>query len=334
MKSRVWRLVATLAISALLAVPVRLAAQQQQRANKTRYKLIDLGTLGGPASGFSPFNQVILNEAGVAVGGSDTSTSDPNYPNFNFFVAPNPQDPFIQHALQWQNGVVSDLGALPGTNSSYANWVNASGIAVGNSGNGSIDPLLGWPEVRAVVWKDGQIKDLGTFGGYESSASAINRHGWVVGAATNTVSDTICGLGTQCRAFLWDEKNGMRDLGTLGGPGAFAVFVNDLGQVAGNSFVDATDPFTHAFLWEKGKMQDITTLGGNFSQANYLNNRGQVVGTSTLAGDAITHPYLWDHAKLTDLGTFGGTFGEATWINDGGEVVGQANHAGDVIHTT
>jgi probable HAF family extracellular repeat protein len=127
----------------------------------------------------------------------------------------------------------------------------------------------------------------------------------------------------------------MQDLGTLGtGPGAFAVFVNDRGQVAGNSFIDATDPFIHAFLWEKGKMQDIGTLGGTFSQSNYLNNRGQLVGISTLAGDAVTHPYLWDHGKLTDLGTFGGTFGEATWISNAGEVVGQANHAGDVIHTT
>jgi probable HAF family extracellular repeat protein len=326
--------ITAVAVFATLIFSVSLAAQEMQKVNKPRYKLIDLGTLGGPTSGFSPFSQVILNEAGTAAGGADTSTADPNYPNFNLFVAPNPLDPFIQHAFQWQNGVVTELGALPGTNSSYAEWVNASGEVAGNSENGSIDPLLGWPEIRAVVWKGGQIMDLGTFGGYESSAAAINRHGWVTGTATNSVSDPACGLGTQCRAFLWDEKNGMRDIGTLGtGPDAFAVFVNDLGQVAGISLIDTTDPFSHAFLWEKGKMQDLGTLGGNFSQPNFLNNHGQVVGISTLAGDAITHPYLWDHGKMVDLGTFGGTVGSALWVNEAGEAVGDANHTGDVIHT-
>lgn len=335
MKSRIRMCTTAMAIFTLLAVPGRLAAQQQQKANKPRYKLVDLGTLGGPVSSFGPFNEVILNEAGIAEGGADTSTADPNYPNFSPFIAPDPLDPFIQHAFQWQNGVMTDLGSLPGTNSSYVNWVNAKGVATGNSENGSIDPLLGFPEVRAVVWNNGRITDLGTLGGNESTAAAINRHSWVTGSATNSVSDTACGLGTQCRAFLWDEKNGMRDIGTLGtGPDAFGVFVNDIGQVAGISLIDTTDPFSHAFLWQNGTMQDLGTLGGNFSQPNYLNDRGQVVGISTLAGDAVTHPYLWDHGKMTDLGTFGGTFGEATWINDAGEVVGQANHAGDVIHTT
>ena len=334
MKSRIRMCTTAMAIFTLLVIPVWVAAQQQQKANKPRYKLIDLGTLGGPGSSFGPFNQVILNEAGTAVGGADTSTADPNYPNFSPFIAPNPLDPFIQHAFLWQNGVLTDLGSLPGTNSSYVNWVNASGVAAGNSENGSIDPLLGFPEVRAVVWNSGQMTDLGTLGGNESSAAAINRHGWVVGATTNSVSDTACGLGTQCRAFLWDEKNGMRDIGTLGtGPDAFAVFVNDPGQVAGISLINTTDPFSHAFLWQNGSMQDLGTLGGNFSQPNYLNNQGQVVGSSTLVGDAVTHPYLWDHGKLTDLGTFGGTSGSATWVNEAGEVVGDANQAGDVIHS-
>jgi probable HAF family extracellular repeat protein len=333
MKSRILALISAMTLIAAQASPLWLAAQAQMTKGP-KYKLLDLGTLGGPTSGFSPFSQVILNEAGIAAGGADTSTADPNYPNFSPFIAPNPLDPFIQHALQLQNGVVSDLGALPGTNNSYANWVNENGVVAGNSENGSIDPLQGFPEIRAVVWKSAHIVDLGTFGGYESSAAAINRQGWVTGTATNSVSDTGCGLGTQCRAFLWDEKNGMRDIGTLGtGPDAFAVFVNDIGQVAGLSLIDTTDPFSHAFLWEKGTMQDIGTLGGNFSQPNYLNNQGQVVGISTLAGDAVTHPYLWDHGKLTDLGTFGGTVGSALWVNEVGEIVGDANHAGDVIHT-
>lgn len=322
-----------------LAIPAQLAAQHQplQNAARRSYTLVDLGTLGGPVSNLSPFQSVILNEAGTAVGGSDTSTRDPNYPNFNYLFAPNSQDPFIQHAFQWQNNTLTDLGALPGTNSSYANWVNESGVVVGNSENGSIDPLTGWPEIQPVVWQGGQILPLETFGGYESAAYAINKNGWVVGFTTNSTPDNQClGNGQQCRAVLWRNlKQQPTDLGTLGtGNDAEALFVNDGGQVAGLSNTDPTGTVAHAFFWENGqKMQDIGTFGGNVSLPTHLNNRGQVVGSATFAGETTTHPYLWDQGKLTDLGTFGGTYGTAHWINDAGEVVGEANHTGDVIHT-
>jgi probable HAF family extracellular repeat protein len=189
-------------------------------------------------------------------------------------------------------GVLTDLGALPGVNSSSPNWINERGWIVGNSENGEIDPLIGGTQGHAVLWKEGQIIDLGTLGGYQSLGSAVNNRGQVAGGALNAIPDPpsfgILGfpLGTQFRAFLWEEGV-MRDLGTLGGPDSFALALNECGQVAGNSYTNSTPnattgvPTIHPFLWEQGRMLDLGSLGGTLAFASGLNNRGQVAGVST-----------------------------------------------------
>lgn len=336
MKSRFPRSLTTaMALFAALAIPGGLDAQDRSTNNwHHHYQLIDLGTLGGPLSLYSPFGQVALNNRGAVAGCADTSVSDPNYPNFNPFLTANlfgfaDPDPYIFHGFQWQKGTMNDLGALPGVNSSCVNWVNGRGNAAGLSENGTIDPLTGWPEVGAVVWKDGRVTPLGTLGGNEGFASAMNDRGQVVGPAQNAIPDPISmlGAGTQTRAFLWDEDNGMQDLGTLGGPDAFAAFINEDGEVAGFSFTDSTSsPPQHSFIWKKHRgMRDLGTLGGTFSQATAINNRGQVIGASDLVGGTARHPFLWSRGRLTDLGTLGGSFGNTYSLNDAGEVVGYTN---------
>ena len=138
------------------------------------------------------------------------------------------------------------------------------------SENGAIDPLYPGvvPEINAVLWKDGEIVNLGTIeGGYESNAFAVNDRGQVAGVFLNTIPDSFSPFGLQVRAFLW--QNGvMEDLGTLGGPEASAYFMNERGQVAGTSFInsipnpDTGIPTLDPFLWADGKMIDLGTLGG------------------------------------------------------------------------
>jgi probable HAF family extracellular repeat protein len=340
MKFRKCTPVVVMTLFAALAMPVGMAAQdnplQDHKSKHHQYKLIDMGTFGGPASytTIGGAGNTFLNNRGVVSGSADTPTLDPNAPNCG-----NP-DCFISHTFRWQDGVLTDLGALPGVNNSYEIGMNARGWIAGSSGNGAIDPLTGFPESRAILWTDDQMIDLGTLGGgYESTATAVNNRGQVTGFGQNLVFDPF--FGTQVRLFVW--QNGvMQDLGTLGGPDSPPcgnTVINESGQIAGCSFTNSIPnpvtgiPTADPFLWKNGTMTDLGTLGGSLGFPISLNNPGQVVGSSNLAGDLTFHPFLWDNRKgITDLGTLGGDNGEATWINDAGDVVGEADLPGSQAH--
>jgi probable HAF family extracellular repeat protein len=340
---------ATVFALALLLVPVRLAAQNKQEHRNDRhhhYKLIDFGTFGGPSSDTND-ELPILNSKGEVAGGAATATLDPNYPNSCFFCAAFGNGPYINHAFNWQNGTLVDLGALPGLNGSDAIGISENGLSAGFSElSDVIDPVFGIPEMHAAFWKHGQIFDLGTLeGGYESAAFQVNSRGQVAGFSLNTVPDQFSGLGTQMRTFVWDEQHGMLDLGTLGtgtdaGVLGFKgnVEINDAGQVVACSFTNTTinpvtgTPTLDPFLWDKNQgMVDLGTLGGTSGCALNINKKGEVVGYSNVAGDQTLHPFLWTApGPMQDLG---GTYGVAIWVNEAGEVVGTAAiEAGQVPH--
>ena len=346
MKSRTLTFVTAITLFAALAITGQLAAQEQGKEH-LRYKLVDLGTFGGPQSYMAGSNGVnmpaavnqILNNRGTAVGWADTSTLDPFGGNALGCFNPFAPDCFLPLAFQSQGGVLTDLGVLPGGDASVASWISDSGLIAGQARNGLFDPLVpGWAQVRAVLWKDGEVIDLGTLGGNESAAYSVNDRGQVVGVAVNTILDPFSFFATQLRAFLWQD-GAMQDLGSLGGPESWALFVNARGQVAGFSTTNAIfNPITMSlttdpFLWEHGTMLDLGTLGGTSGSPYGLNNRGQVVGLSDLAGDLTAHPFLWPGAdgKMQDLGTLGGSFGVAEGINDAGEVVGVASNNNDQV---
>jgi|GEM_PF-1049931 len=350
MNRRIVRLSLIVSVLALLclAPSLRLMAQnaatQQSLADRgiesnsaathRRYILKDLGTLGGPASGLS-FETKVLNNRGMVVGDADTSTPDPFAPNC---LGPNC---LVSHGFKWENDIRIDLGTLPGGSSSDANEINELGQMTGRSQNGLIDPPTGLPATVAVLWNaNGEILNLGNLGGNQGLAVQVNNSEQVIGMATNTIPDAFSlfdpRFATQTRAFLW-QRGVMRDLGTLGGPDAFATYLNESGQVAGFSYTNSTPndttgiPTIHSFLWENGRMTGLGSLGGTFSFPNDINSRGQVIGIMTLPGDESQHPFLWDRGKLIDLGTFGGSNGDANWMNDAGEVVGRAAFPGDHV---
>ena len=154
MKTRISVLITLTTLLAILALPLPLVAQH------TKYKLIDLGTFGGPASLIAPSSGGPQNPArghtsrGVVVGQAETATPDPFSPNcFNPYC-------LASRAFRWQDGVLTDLGTLEGVDSdlsSGANWINDRGWIAGASYSGGIDPVTGFPARHAVLWKNGEI---------------------------------------------------------------------------------------------------------------------------------------------------------------------------------
>ena len=76
--------------------------------------------------------------------------------------------------------------------------MNDFGVSVGFSQNGELDPLTGNPELKAALWKDGHVIDLGTLGGNGASANAINDRGQIFGGALNTIPDPDSSFPVLC----------------------------------------------------------------------------------------------------------------------------------------
>jgi hypothetical protein len=130
------------------AAAAQEAAAPAKSAQHHQYKLIDLGTLGGPSSFIpNPLTGAELTNASKVVGESDTLIPDPYTPNCLQSTC------LVNHTFSSQKGILIDLGALPGVNSSIPFATNSRGQTVGNSENGFIDPLTGFPEQRAVLGK-------------------------------------------------------------------------------------------------------------------------------------------------------------------------------------
>jgi probable HAF family extracellular repeat protein len=123
----------------------------------------NLGTLGGLESMASG-----INNLGQVVGSSHTG------PLFD-------DQWWVFHAFLWQDGVMVDLGTLPGDDFSSARQINDAGDAVGWSRLGFFDAI-----VRATLWHDGAAYDLNDripagSGWILQYAANINSSGQIIG---------------------------------------------------------------------------------------------------------------------------------------------------------
>ena len=320
MKSSIWAYIIAMAAFAVLAAPIRAAAQDDE--GHIRYQVINLGALPGAtwAYGATINNQGwVMGESGVASG---------NWP-------------VVTHATLWNNGVVTDLGTLGGPGSGI-DWVqkNDRGLIVVLSQTANIDPnnedFCNFPfntelTCAGAVWQNGVLTALPTLGGYNAYPGSLNNLGQIVGAAETTTQDPTCAPPQvlDFEAVIWGPKPGeIQALPPFPGDSTgIAVGINDHGQVVGVSGGCAPYGLSifHALLWQDGRPVDLGSLGGpNGTVPFVINNRGEVVGYSDLADGVTTHAFLWTkHDRMRDLGTLpGDVFSSASGINEQGQIVG------------
>jgi probable HAF family extracellular repeat protein len=148
-----------------------------------------------------------------------------------------------------------------------------------------------------------EFTNLGQWLSGHSYARGINNLGQVVGNYQDA--------NRKDRAFLWDPKTGVRDLG----PG-IANSINDRGEVIiknGSS----------AYHWYNGTMTEIGSVGSG-GEVYKINNQGQVVGNNYEGGNSTMKGFVWKDGITTYIGSLVGPTGSsnAISINDYGTVVG------------
>jgi len=181
------------------------------------------------------------------------------------------------HAFLWENGMMTDLGTLPGGGSSSAADINNLGQVVG-----SADDANGVK--HAVMWDAaGVIIDLGILPGDDGSeAVSINDAGVVVGRSFTTRISSFTGstLIDVMRAFIWSNDV----LTELAGAGSFARDINNNGQAVG---VVPINNVSHAVVWDSNLlMADLNPFLNNPNSCSgvAINDSGQVLGSCSDSG--------------------------------------------------
>ena len=271
-------------------------------------QIADITAAAGLPGSYRYLHPHTMNEAGQIVGLLDVYDYDNN--------ACNP----CSVAAHWTGSQLVELEPRRYDRSSYASGINGAGQIVGST---TRNANLQDRTTRATLWQNGSSTELGTLGGRNSYAFAINDGGAIVG-----YSHTTDGFS---RATLW--QNGLiQDLGTLGGSYSYARALNERGAIVGQA--RRSDGDYHAALWQNGSVTDLGAFATgpfSWSDAVAINESGAIVGTAS-DDEGRSLATLWSKGVISDLNTFlssqqkaeGWLLTYASDINDKGWIVGNA----------
>jgi len=192
------------------------------------------------------------------------------------------------------------------------------------------------------TWTNGRQTDLKTLPSIPSWSSSgayinwINQWGLSAGYATRIDPTSKTSVDN---AVIWTPDGTIIDFLDSTETASHAVWVNDIGQVAGwtaSTTADACSSgtslaHTQAFLWEFGVLRKLGTLGGTDSYGEFINDLGQVSGHSQTSntpnadtGCPPFDPFIWQDGKMTDInpGNFGGAEGGTNYLDNRGQAVG------------
>jgi probable HAF family extracellular repeat protein len=173
---------------------------------------------------------------------------------------------------------------------------------------------------RVFLYRDFDVKDIGTFGGEDGVAVAVNGRGSMAGFFSMEPHADYAQHGS----FLFTGGR-LVPIGSLGGKLTTARDLNDRDEVVGVG--DPGDGDHHAFLFAGGQLHDLGTLAGGRQSAAYaINERGDIVGFSD-GRDGSARAIIITAGVMHDLnglvpGDSGWVLTHARDINDAGRIVG------------